>query len=186
MPTTGPNFGSTATGTTNTVGLGTAGSWNTPTNANAADGTFTTAGTNTGNFTTKDLNIQGFGFAITGTDTINGITVEINFKTATGADSDDFIVKLLKAGTAVGSNLGTATIIPTTATTRTYGGAANLWGTTWTPSDINNTGFGVVFCSSGDGSLDTVSVDFIRVTITSTAASGTSTKSQMLKLFNFR
>lgn len=45
-------------------------------------------------------------------------------------------VQLMKAGSPVGSSLGD--------TGGHYGGENELWGTTWTPQDVNDVGFGVV------------------------------------------
>ncbi len=55
--------------------------------------------------------------------------------------------------------------------TATYGSASDLWGTTWTPAEINNTNFGVslsVLNQSGFSSR-TASVDYIQITVTYTA-----------------
>jgi len=181
MPTTGPNFGSSDTGT-GTLGGGTASAWTNPNNANAADGVFTTSATTTGNLITKDLNCQGFGFTITGSDTINGITVEINRKSGTGVDSNDSMVQLLKAGALAGVNKATGTLWPAVATTVTYGGVADLWVTTWTSAQINAANFGIVITAIGSIG-DTVAIDFIRITITSTSVTGIT--SQMMKMFQF-
>src|SRR5205085_1868380 len=52
-------------------------------------------------------------------------------------------VQLLKAGSAVGSSYAdTSTHYPTTETGVNYGGISDLWGTTWSQSDINNSNFG--------------------------------------------
>jgi len=181
MPTTGPNFATVATGT-GTLGGGTASSWATPTNADAADGVFTTSATTTGNLITKDLNLQTFGFAIVSTDTINGITVEINRKSGTGTDSSDGIVQLLKAGVLAGVSRATGTIWPAVAATATYGGVADLWGTTWTPAQINAAGFGIVVTALGSAG-DTVAIDFVRITITSTSVSGGVRQASMMIMF---
>lgn len=83
-------------------------------------------------------------FNIPGTATITGITVAFE-KNAdlTGTNTiTDVSVVLVKAGAVTGTNHaagGFWQIFPVTAT---YGSSADLWGTTWTPSDINNAGFG--------------------------------------------
>lgn len=61
----------------------------------------------------------------------------------------DETVRLVKAGTVVGSNYGdTTTQWPTSFTTKEYGSATDLWGTTWTAAEVNASTFGFVF--SGD------------------------------------
>lgn len=178
MPTAGPNFPTAATGTTNTIGGGTV-AWLNPTRITANDGSFATALLTAA--TSDDLIGTGFGFGITGTDTINGILLEINYKDSVAGRGNEANVRLLKAGTAAGTDKSTGASIPTTAATVSYGGAADLWGTTWTPSDINNANFGAAFVAVG-ALADTVSVDFFRITVTSTSASTGST-STMFSVF---
>lgn len=186
MPTTGPKFPTAATGNTGTIGGGGV-AWGNPTNIEAADSVFATNAipdTQVGD----DLIGTGFGFAITSTDTINGITLEVNVKqnTITGGGARENSVKLLKAGAAAGTSLDTGAQPGTSVSTVSYGGVANLWGTTWTPADINNTNFGAAVSyanSTGGGTSRTVSVDFMRITITSTSAAGVVNTSQMFKMF---
>lgn len=66
----------------------------------------------------------------------------------TGAEATnitDTTVRLVKAGTVVGSNLAAAGQWPQTATMQSYGSGSELWGTTWSPSEVNASTFGVVF-----------------------------------------
>ena len=93
-----------------------------------------------------------FGFSIPATATITGITATFTrYKSsingtrgATGATVKDTTIQLLKNGAAVGSNFAqTSTDWTTSPLATTYGGSANLWGTTWTPADINNANFGI-------------------------------------------
>jgi hypothetical protein len=185
--TTGPKFPTAVTGNTGTIGGGGV-AWGTPTNAEAADSVFTTCAipdTQIGD----DLIGTGFGFTITSTDTINGILLEVNVKqnTITGGGASDNSIKLLKAGAAVGTSLAAGSVPGTAAATASYGGSSNLWGTTWTPTDINNANFGAAISfanSTGGGTNRTVSVDFIRITVTSTPATSP-TSSGFLKMFGF-
>jgi len=113
---------------------------------------FTHAAPSTGN--TNTLNIEGLSFNIPTGAVIKGITVQV-YRGANRANAvSDVTVKLLKAGTAVGNNkavggfwpqiLWNAYNIPTgNGVPISYGGSTDLWGTTWTPADINNAGFGV-------------------------------------------
>lgn len=64
----------------------------------------------------------------------------ISFKRSGVVDKN---VYLLKSNALIGSNYAQSTTVwPLTDTYQTYGGATDLWGTTWDYSDINNSGFG--------------------------------------------
>ncbi len=56
-------------------------------------------------------------------------------------------IKLIKGGVISGTDKSTGATIPTTLTTVNYGSASDLWGLTFTPTDINSSNFGVVFAS---------------------------------------
>lgn len=170
--TTGPKFPTSETGNTNTVGGGSV-AWTNPGNIGASDGVFATATTGT-SATTDDLVGTGFAFSITSTDTINGIQLEVNYKSAIASHNNEANVRLLKAGTAAGTDKSTGAVLPTSSATVSYGGVSDLWGTTWTPSDINNANFGAVttYVGSASGGA-TISIDFFRITVTSTSGSQT-------------
>lgn len=173
--TAGPNLAGTG---------GTSGSctvptfcWSSPGNITANDGVFATvAMAASGN--SNELQGTNFGFSIPAGSTINGITVEINKKAVSGVGSPtDVDVTMLKSGVATGSNLGhtgSSNGWLTAGATDTYGGTGTLWGTTWTPADINATGFGAqISCvewTGGGGA--TGGVDFIRITVTFTPPPG--------------
>lgn len=76
----------------------------------------------------------------------------------------DQSVRLLKAGVITGNNYAQTTAAwSTTDTYTTYGGAGDLWGTTWTEAQINASNFGAVFSASVQNG--TARVDHIRITI---------------------
>jgi len=58
-------------------------------------------------------------------------------------------IKIVKGGTILGNEKSTGATLPVPEAYRTYGGATDLWGTTWTPADINSVNFGVVFSVEG-------------------------------------
>ena len=159
--TVGPN--SPGTGTNVVVG-GTA--WSNPGNITASDNSY--ASVSLTFFATSDaLVATNFGFSIPGTATIDGITVSIE-KNGTGFTSD-LAIQLTKDGTtAVGSNYAQFfTPWPGTDTNVGYGGAANLWGTTWIPAEINSANFGVYIRAIGINLFGSsvASVDHVTVTI---------------------
>lgn len=147
--------------------------WVNPGNVSADDGTEATitAATYDSPDISQILVCSNFGFSIPASATIDGITVEIDRRNSAGAASDNRVQ--LAKGTAfanlVGSNLAdTATDWPTTLATVSYGGAANLWGTTWTPSEINASSFAVFLSVQADAANTDIQVDFIRATVTYT------------------
>jgi Secretion system C-terminal sorting domain len=76
----------------------------------------------------------------------------------------DSFVRLVKGGVLVGNNYGlTSTGWPTTDAYITYGGPADLWGTTWTVSDINSSNFGAAIAAQVQNG--TAQVDHMRITI---------------------
>ncbi|MBK7172938.1 MAG: T9SS type A sorting domain-containing protein [Bacteroidales bacterium] len=162
--TVGPNFPATGV---NLTGVGTV-AWTNPTRVTADDNSYSSAAVN--NSTSNYLKATGYGFAIPSGATINGITVTIGRygTTGSGADVRDNVVKLVKGGTIVGNNLAvTGTDWTNSETAVNYGSTSNLWGTTWTSSDINASDFGVVLAVNSTNSR-TANVDYIRVSITYT------------------
>ncbi len=76
----------------------------------------------------------------------------------------DQSVRLLKAGVITGNDYAqTASAWTTTDTYTTYGGAADLWGTSWTEAEVNASNFGAVFSASVQNG--TARVDHIRISI---------------------
>lgn len=118
---------------------------------------------------THDLKATNFGFSIPSGATINGILVEMERKYVTSA-AGDLSAKIIKAGTIVGASKAIGGDWPTTDTYASYGGAADLWGQTWSDTDINNSGFGFAISAIGNGPLGAGNpmIDHIRITVTYT------------------
>ena len=118
--------------------------WNNPSYAESSDTNYATS--KIGNDPTHYLKATGFDFSSIPSDaTINGIKVEIQrYKSGSGSSITDRRVSLLKSGSIVGDNKADTSSWPTTDTWKTYGGTTDLWGTTWTASDIKNSNFGVI------------------------------------------
>lgn len=159
-------------GPTNVPGLGAdnaaAGTvaWSNPTNISASDDARATAVLGAA-ATSHQLRATQFGFAIPTTATVTGVTVAIERSGTVGGDVKDATVQLLKAGTAAGSNKATATTWPLTDTVATYGGSADLWGTTLSPSDVNNSGFGVLIQAVATAG-STARVDLVTIAVSFT------------------
>lgn len=123
----------------NDGGAGTA--WTNP--SNIADPTNYATITGAAHATTSQaVKASTFAFAVTSGSTIDGITIafdEIDGGSAEPTEQSSFAVQLLKAGSPVGTaktinGMGTGTL--------QLGNSSELWGTTWSQSDIIASGFG--------------------------------------------
>lgn len=170
MATAGPNFPSSATN--NSSAPESAEAWVNPTNIfsdNATEASITAA-----TFDSPDISqrlfAQGFGFAIPGGSTIDGITVEIDRRDGGVGAASDNRVQLLDASSAlVGDNKADLpTDWPTNSAIATYGGAADKWNATPTVDMVNSANFGVALSVQADAANTDIFVDFIRITITYT------------------
>ncbi len=155
-PTQGPNF---------TTTLGALRQWSSDSRAlGAPDNSCASEGR-----ANESIDLTGFGFTIPAAAIINGIIVEPKFA---GSDVKpptltDAKAQLLKAGAPVGTaKTFTAIAGQTSCATsafRTLGTAVDLWGTTWTPAEINAAMLGVrITTLSGAG---TAFLDAVRITI---------------------
>lgn len=164
LPTSSVN-GSASGRTVQTVGP-----WTNPGNITADDGVFATAGSSLG--VSRYASTTSYGFNIPIQDTITGFLVEVKKKGTNDVPNATFVyddsLRLLKANAVIGTDKADTTT-PWSATNVyvSYGGDGILWGTTWTPSEVNSSGFGVAFSSNPEqGDLSALaSVDAIRVTI---------------------
>lgn len=135
--------------------------WTLPGNASASDDAYTVAAP--GGLPTQYLKATNFGFTIPGPAQILGIEVFVERRSGLGLVSDERarIVKGGVIGTAERALPGTW---PTSDATATYGNPSDLWGETWTPADINSSGFG--FALSVDDGVDVAAVDHISISVT--------------------
>lgn len=123
---------------------------------------------------TNYLRANSFGFSIPKGATILGITVEVERSRTSGGGPSNEIrdneIRIVKADGSFGSlNKASSTNWPTSDTYATYGSASDLWGETWTASDINDTDFGVVISAKGtssSGTNRTAQIDHVRVSVT--------------------
>jgi hypothetical protein len=143
--------------------------WTTPDNATVTDNAYAQATVD--GSTTDPLRCIGYGFAIPDGATILGIRVDVERKSnrITNGGSRDSSLQLAKGGAAVGLDRATATTYTTVDVVEAHGGTADLWGTTWTPAEINAADFGAIFSAtkpSGAGASHTLTIDMIRITVT--------------------
>lgn len=85
----------------------------------------------------------------------------------------DRSIRLCKAGSPVGDEKAdTVTAWPLLDTVRVYGGTGDLWGTTWTPAEINASGFGAAVAARVDNGTCRVDALTLRVYYTSPSVLG--------------
>lgn len=138
--------------------------WSNLSNCHASDNTYATAAVATGQGTWR-ADFKGFGTGIPTNAIIDGIEALIE-KKASGGRNSDLLVRLLKAGGGAGDDKSAAGFWPFVDTQFTYGGAADLWGTTWTPAEINDSGFGIAFRGRNETvGPATLSLDYVALKI---------------------
>lgn len=122
-------------------------SWSNLTNITARDNIYVTQTAPSSTVASNDyLNCVGFGHSIPSTATIVSIATYFGRRHngGTGGNIQTETLQLLKAGTPVGSNLAAGTNWTATNTDEQIDdyGVGQLWGTTWSYSDINDANFG--------------------------------------------
>ena len=126
------------------------------------------------NKTTDYLQVKDFGFNIPTAASICGIEAQV-VRSADDIDIliisawvKDYNVRIIKNNALAGSNMASATEWPSSSTTATYGGVNALWGTTWSPAEVNSNNFGLSIAAeikTGIGLLPVVKVDYIGMTV---------------------
>lgn len=157
-------------------------SWANAANAQLLDGVFATttpdlAGGGTGG--SQYLEATNSSLKVPPGTVILGIQVRV-VRNRTTADSGYYIhdseVKLIKAGVVQNAANRADTqsdwaVSPNTET-KTYGGQGDLWGNTWTATDLNDPGFGVAIAVQGNGNssssspnIPTAQIDYVEIRI---------------------
>lgn len=161
MAQAGPNFPTVATGSSNAIGGGTI-AWTNPSNIEANDGN--SAGCTPAAATTNDLRGGSFLLGIPSNATIDGILLEVSAFAGVGG-IEKFNTVALESGGGSSANRATAATLATSPTVFSFGGSADLWGTTWTPVQANAVIANVSLVSSTGVPAGSVLVDFFRVTV---------------------
>lgn len=179
--TQGPNNPASATNTSCPFSYSSTVDYLPALNISASDNTYATAShCDCCDQNTRCLEATGFGFAIPVTATIDGILVSVEKRASTNSTVQDNGVRIIKAGVTTGTDQMTSNNWPYVDTYVNYGGATNLWGTTWAPADINATNFGIAIASIsytcfGNGVPVVSSIDHIRITVYYTDITGAHT-----------
>lgn len=168
--TQGPNT-ATATGDCiNDSGTGTA-VWTTPGNAFSTDTTYATISVD--GTISNYIKCTDFGFNIPAGATIDGIQVGVERQASATNNGGvvDSAIRVVKGGSIGSTDRKTTTVYTTSNVTENHGATNDLWGTTWTVSDINASDFGAAVAvtkASSGGAAITASVDSISITVTYT------------------
>lgn len=167
MASQGPNSGSTFA---SDAGIGTI-AWTNPGNAASSNNTYATADISDAEIT-QYLKATGFGFSIPVGATINGIIVSIERKRS--KETTDHAVRLVKAGVIQATDRSTATIYTSTDVSEDHGSSVDLWGDSWSHSDINDAGFGAAFSciDTEEAGSGVASCDWIGITVHYTEGGG--------------
>jgi hypothetical protein len=114
---------------------------------------------------TDYLVVTNFGFNIPAGVFIKGIRVEVE-RSDPNARTSDYRVRIVKGG-VIGNADRSVGALPTADTYNTYGGMGDLWGETWSNTDINsaNFGFAIALQRSVAGGNTAARIDHIRITI---------------------
>jgi hypothetical protein len=125
----------------NDSGIG-ARSWTSPTAAKFPDGTYADISAMTGG-ASYYLKATNFGFNLPASATVEGIYVVWERKALSGVGLADNAIRIVKDSVVQTADRSRPDIWPNGAYVNVlYGGATDLWGTTWTAADVNSSGFG--------------------------------------------
>ena len=142
--------------------------WTNENNAKTSNNSYATATLDSDGQITHYLKATDFGYSIPAGATIDGIQVDVERKeSGSSLRISDNSVRLVKNGTISGDDKSTGTNWPNSDAYKSYGGPADLWGTTWTADDINNATTGFVISAIHDNTSNSrdLSVDHIRMTV---------------------
>lgn len=115
------------------------------------------------------LKATNFGFSIPGGSVITGILAIVTRKESASGVCRDMRVRIVKGGVIGTTDRASGTEWPTVAAAAEYGGdgsggSSDLWGETWTVSDINDSGFGFAISALGLGN-GVASIDYMSLTV---------------------
>lgn len=146
-------------------------SWTNAIYAGISNNYWATANIESSSLRTHYLKSKSYGISIPLTAKINGIELlvekhqQCTFSSCTSSVTDD-TVKLVKNDVVLGDNKASLSAWPTSDVVVTYGSPTDLWGTVWTPADINNANFGAVISAERtNGGTKTVFVDSMQIKV---------------------
>lgn len=141
---------------------GSVNAWTTPSNAGALDSAYSQAA---GIGATEYLKATAFGFTLPSDAVVLGILAEINRFRAVDPVTDAR-VRLVRAGTVEATDKSTGAAWSVSSAYVSFGSASDLWGASWSASEINAAGFGCAFAATLSTVDAVAAVDHIRITVT--------------------
>lgn len=168
MPNVGPNSPSAAS--TSAEAPWDDQNWDNPTNVYDSDDARAAVNSFANEVYSHVLRVTGFDFAIDAGSIIDGILVEIEGFASTTNELLE-LCQLTKDGTTrVGDDYGTGQAFPTSESGyfASLGGAADLWGTTWSVEEINAPTFGVHIAAYVALKFKAALIDHVRISVTYT------------------
>ena len=142
-----------------------ASGWTSSTNVFVNDASYATNSPAV-NSTGATLTTTGYGFSIPANATIKGIQASVIRKAGAASTIQDANVYIVKAGSQTGTNHAIAGTWTTSNVTQSYGTTSDLWGTTWTPAEINASNFGLNFAAKAGGTSTSAQITYITLTVT--------------------
>ena len=138
------------------------GDWMLPDHAKINDGdySYTTIYTPT---CSDELNVYSFSPGIPAGQQIDGIAFRIERYASHTDVVTDYTIHLMQGTNTKGNNKASADTWPSNSTEKDYGGATDLWGTTWTAAEANGIGL-AVRVQAVDGT-ETACVDYMSAKI---------------------
>ncbi len=154
--------------------------WYKPGNISTPDDSLATTGLNPyGNcfmstcFFSRFLFARNFNFKIPIDATIDSVFVDVLRAANIENSIRDTIVQLVKSGSPTGSNLASAVLWPKSLHYESYGHNDPLWGTTWSPVDLNDTTSGVTLKIENISSKEVeAGIDHIQMTVYYSTSTG--------------
>jgi hypothetical protein len=167
MPNTGALIAGTAVSSTEDNQSPRA--WQNPSNATADDNTYASITSGVG--VTQWLKATSFGASVPTDATITGVLPSAALY-ASGSGVTVHKVQLVKGGSFAGTAKTPATSVGTSESTLEWGASDDLWGTTWTPTEVNASGFGFGISTTNTGSPRSHYADAMWIIVHYTTASG--------------
>lgn len=146
------------TANTNNTGTGSL-SWSNPLNILTSNNSYASCGSLLGILASAQTNYMyttAYGFAVPLTATVCGIEVRVERNAAgllIGSSVNDKNVFMMKAGAPIGTNHASGSNWSGSDAVAVYGNNADLWGTTWTPAEINAGNFGMALSAQLNAGL---------------------------------
>ena len=128
---------------------------------------------------------SGFGFSIPSSATITGIRIEAMQRVSSpGGGIRDSVVVLSLNGVIVGADHSDPSYWFDTPTLNTYGDSTDTWSYNWSPSEINDPSFGLLYRVTNDSYDQPASLDYLAMNVY--YETGTGVMSQTSTPWNIR